>query len=86
MVKGGETAYSFFTGDEPMPLYDFDCRACDRFDTLRALSIFVEEVAALTPETAFEVDYLRREAMLEAEDDAGLDEEIVKRRKMRRER
>lgn len=86
MVKGGETAYSFFTGDEPMPLYDFDCRACDRFDTLRALSIFVEEVSALTPETAFEVDYLRREAMLEVEDETGLDEEIKKRRKMRRER
>lgn len=86
LVKGGETAYSFFTGDEPMPLYDFDCRACDRFNTMRALSLFVEEVTALTPETAFGVDYLRREPLLEAESDVGVDELVVKRRRIRRER
>ena len=86
MIKGGETAYSWFTGDEPMPLYDFDCRACDRFDTLRALSLFVDEVSALTSETAFEVDYLRREAaVLEKDVDDDVDEVIIQRRKLRRE-
>lgn len=87
LVKGGETAYSFFTGDEPMPLYDFDCRACDRFDLLRALSLFMDEVRALTPERAFEVDYLRREPLVDIYkiDDDNVDELIMKRRKLRRE-
>jgi len=85
LIKGGETAYSWFTGDEPMPLYEFDCRACDRFDTLRALSLFVDEVSALTSETAFEVDYLRREAVVAEESFEDLDEVIKKRRKRRRE-
>merc|ERR1711957_973266 len=83
LVKGGETAYSFFTGDEPMPLYDFDCRACDRFDTMRALSLLVDEVTALTPETAFNVDYLQRE-IVDDEIYDEVDEMIVQRRKARR--
>lgn len=88
LMRGGETAYSRLTGDEAMPLYGFDCRACDRFDTLRALSLLVDEVTALTPETAFDVAYLRREV---AEDDVAGDggdvnvnELILKRRKARR--
>lgn len=83
LEKGGETAYSRLTGDEAMPLYDFDCRACDRFDTLRALSLLVDEVAALTPETAFNAAYLRREV---PEDDVSLDvgELLLKRRRARR--
>jgi len=85
-VRGGETAYSWFTGDEPMPLYDVDCRALDRFNTLRALSMFVDEVTALTPETAFDVEYLRSEPLVEEEDWSHLDELIIKRRKLRRER
>jgi len=86
LVKGGETAYSRFTGDEPMPLYDFDCRSCDRFDTLRALSLLIEEVTALTPETAFTTTYLRREMMEEIlDDDRDVDELLLKRRKARRE-
>mmetsp|Transcript_43631 Transcript_43631/g.85613 ORF Transcript_43631/g.85613 Transcript_43631/m.85613 type:complete len:461 (+) Transcript_43631:155-1537(+) len=85
LVKGGETAYSFFTGDEPMPLYDFDCRACDRFDTLRALSLFVDEVKALTPETAFTVDYLRREAVVEIGEDEDVIDLVARRRRIRRE-
>jgi len=84
LVKGGETAYSFFTGDEAMPLYDFDCRACDRFNTLRALSLFVDEVKALTPETAFTVDYLRREAVVEMGDEDVIDL-VARRRRIRRE-
>jgi hypothetical protein len=68
-----------------MPLYDFDCRACDRFNTLHALSIFVDEVGALTPETAFTVDYLRSEAKEEEDLWGYLDEEIIRRRKKRRE-
>jgi len=86
LVKGGETAYSFFTGDEPMPLYDFDCRACSRFDTLRALSILIEEVAALTPETALRTEYLRRDASEEEEEEEGLDKLVVERRRRRRQR
>mmetsp|Transcript_21354 Transcript_21354/g.62246 ORF Transcript_21354/g.62246 Transcript_21354/m.62246 type:complete len:466 (+) Transcript_21354:1194-2591(+) len=85
LVKGGETAYSRLTGDEAMPLYGFDCRACDRFDMLRALSLLVDEVTALTPETAFDVDYLRREVV---EDDAvdgrDINGILLKRRKARR--
>ena len=84
MVKGGETAYSWFTGDEPMPLYDFDCRSLDRFNTLLALSIFYSEVTALTPSTAFDVDYLKREPNKEEDAWGYLDEEIVRRRKKRR--
>jgi len=85
LVRGGETAYSRLTGDEAMPLYAFDCRACDRFDTLRALSLLVDEVEALTPETAFDVAYLRRDVAEDYSDD-GLDvnELILKRRKARR--
>ena len=85
LVKGGETAYSRLTGDEAMPLYGFDCRACDRFDTLRALSLLVDEVTALTPETAFDVDYLRPEAAEDWDhDDFIVNEVILKRRKARR--
>ena len=29
-ARGGETAYSAYTNDEPMPLYAFDRRAVDR--------------------------------------------------------
>ena len=85
LMKGGETAYSRLTGDEAMPLYGFDCRACDRFDTLRALSLFVDEVTALTPETAFDVDYLRREIVEDFDNDGlNVNELILKRRKSRR--
>jgi len=86
LVKGGETAYSWFTGDEPMPLYDFDCRACDRFNTLRALSIFTDEVTALTPETAFEANYLRTEPLFDEKVDDDAIDEVVKRRKLRRQK
>jgi hypothetical protein len=86
LEKGGETAYSFFTQDEPMPLYGFDCRACDRLTTLRALSMLVAEVNALTPENAFtEASYLRREADGSGDDDDNINELIVKRRRERRE-
>lgn len=85
LVKGGETAYSRLTGDEPMPLYNFDCRSCDRFDTLRSLSILLEEVTALTPETAFDVDYLRKEMVEEIEmDERDFDDILKKRREARR--
>jgi len=84
LVKGGETAYSRFTGDEPMPLYDFDCRACDRFDTLRALSLLLEEVTALTPETAFGAAYLRSEVPDDTPVDSTVDELILERRRARR--
>jgi len=85
LVKGGETAYSRLTGDEAMPLYHFDCRACDRFDTLRALSLLLEEVTALTPATVFEVDYLRKEMVEEIEVDArDIDQLLMKRRLARR--
>ena len=90
LVKGGETAYSRLTGDEAMPLYGFDCRACDRFDTLRALSLLLDEVEALTPETAFEVNYLRREVVEDYDalpTDDGSDntnEILLKRRRARR--
>ena len=45
LVEGGETVYSRYTGDEPLPLYAFDRRACDRLTTLRALSLLVDEVS-----------------------------------------
>lgn len=83
LVKGGETAYSFFTGDEPMPLYNFDCRACDRFDMIRALELLIDEVTALTPETAFTASYLR--ITTDYAEDEDVDELIQKRRKKRRE-
>ena len=85
LVKGGETAYSRLTGDEAMPLYNFDCRSCDRFDTLRALSRLIEEVTALTPEKVFDVDYLRKEIEEEIEvDERDIDQLLMKRRKARR--
>lgn len=85
LEKGGETAYSRLTGDEAMPLYGFDCRACDRFDMLRALSLLVDEVTALTPETAFTVDYLRPEVVDNwGHDEFTVNELILKRRKARR--
>mmetsp|Transcript_35548 Transcript_35548/g.82544 ORF Transcript_35548/g.82544 Transcript_35548/m.82544 type:complete len:413 (-) Transcript_35548:88-1326(-) len=85
LERGGETAYSFFTGDEPMPLYDFDCRACDRFDTLRALSLLLDEVAAIQPENAFEKPYLRSHADVDQGDDQNRGSLIAKRRKRRME-
>jgi len=48
--------------------------------------MFVDEVTALTPETAFDVEYLRSEPLVEEEDWSHLDELIIKRRKLRRER
>lgn len=84
LVKSGETAYSRLTGDEAMPLYNFDCRSCDRFDTLGALSLLLEEVTALTPETAFDVDYLQKEMVEEIEiDERDIDDLLMKRRKAR---
>jgi len=68
LAKGGETRTSWYTNDEPMPLFAFDQRACDRLCTLRALSALIKEIEALTPQDAFDCDYLRREAK---EDDEG---------------
>ena len=84
LEEGGETVYSRFTQDEPMPLYAFDRRAIDRLMTLRALSMLIDEVTALTPETAFEAPYLRREAATEYGEDVN-NELIMKRRRIRRE-
>ena len=67
-----------------MPLYAFDRRALDRLMTLRALSMLIDEVTALTPETAFEAPYLRREAATEYGEDVN-NELIMKRRRIRRE-
>ena len=44
LAEGGEDAYSTYTQDEPMPLYAFDRRACDRLTTLRALAALYDEV------------------------------------------
>ena len=44
LAEGGETRTSWYTEDEPMPLYAFDQRACDRLATLRALEALTEEV------------------------------------------
>lgn len=89
LIEGGETAYSFFTGDEPMPLYDFDIRACDRLNILRAMTLLMEEISALTPETAFEAPYLRLEPLaredLRVEDDVDVEKLLAKRRQERRE-
>ena len=67
-----------------MPLYAFDQRACDRLATLRALEALTEEVRSLTPETALESSYLRREAKADQDDD-DVDERVVERRRKRRE-
>ena len=86
LVQGGETAISWYTADEPLPLHALDHRACDRLVTLRALESLVAEVSALTPENAFGCDYLG----LEAESDvvmAGSDDaRVVERRRKRKER
>ena len=85
LAAGGETIYSRYTEDEPMPLYAFDRRACDRLATIRALGQLVEEVQALTPQTALECDFLRREAKAD-DDDENVDERIAERRRIRREK
>ena len=83
--EGGETRISWYTEDEPLPLHAFDHRACDRLATLRALDSLVDEVSALTPETAFECGYLRRAAV--ADDyDGEVDERVIERRRGRREK
>ena len=79
LAEGGETRTSWYTEDEPMPLYAFDQRACDRLATLRALEALTEEVRSLTPQNAFESGYLRREAKAD-EDDDDVDERVVERR------
>ena len=84
LAEGGETRTSWYTEDEPMPLYAFDQRACDRLATLRALEALTEEVRSLTPQNAFESGYLRREAKAD-EDDDDVDERVVERRRKRRE-
>ena len=84
LAEGGETRTSWYTEDEPMPLYAFDQRACDRLATLRALEALTEEVRSLTPQNAFESGYLRREAKAD-EDDDDVDERVVQRRRKRRE-
>ena len=83
LAEGGETRTSWYTEDEPMPLYAFDQRACDRLATLRALEALTEEVRQLTPQNAFESGYLRREAKAEEDDD--VDQRVVERRRKRRE-
>ena len=84
LAEGGETRTSWYTEDEPMPLYAFDQRACDRLATLRALEALTEEVRQLTPQNAFESGYLRREAKVD-EDDDDVDQRVVERRRKRRE-
>lgn len=85
LMEGGETAISWYTDDEPLPLHAFDHRACDRLATLRALESLIEEVTALTPETTFQCGYLRREAV--ADDDGDhIDARIMERRRARREK
>ena len=84
LAEGGETRTSWYTEDEPMPLYAFDQRACDRLATLRALEALTKEVRLLTPQTAFECGFLRRDAKAD-EDDDDVDERVVKRRRKRRE-
>jgi hypothetical protein len=84
LAEGGETRTSWYTEDEPMPLYTFDQRACDRLATLRALGTLTEEVRQLTPQTAFESGYLRREAKADQDDDVD-DERVLERRRKRRE-
>lgn len=85
LMEGGETAISWYTEDEPLPLHAFDHRACDRLATLRALESLIEEVTALTPETTFQCGYLRCEAV--ADDDGDhVDARIVERRRARREK
>ena len=84
LAEGGETRTSWYTEDEPMPLYAFDQRACDRLATLRALEALTEEVRLLTPQNAFECGFLRREAKAD-EDDDDVDQRVVQRRRKRRE-
>ena len=84
LAEGGETRTSWYTEDEPMPLYAFDQRACDRLATLRALEALTEEVRSLTPQNAFESGYLRREAKAD-EDEDDVDARVVERRRKRRE-
>ena len=84
LAEGGETRTSWYTEDEPMPLYAFDQRACDRLATLRALEALTEEVRQLTPQNAFQCGYLRSEAKADADDD-DVDERVVERRRKRRE-
>ena len=75
-----------YTEDEPLPLHAFDHRACDRLATLRALTSLVEEVTELTPETAFECGYLRREAVADDEIDEidDVDARVLERRRARK--
>ena len=80
LAEGGETRTSWYTEDEPMPLYAFDQRACDRLATLRALEALTEEVRQLTPQNAFESGYLRREAKAD-EDDDDVDERVAGRKR-----
>lgn len=91
LVEGGETAISWYTEDEPLPLHAMDHRACDRLVTLRALESLVDEVTALTPETAFDCGYLGLEAVADEDEDgddidARSREILVERRRKRRER
>ena len=85
LVEGGETAISWYTEDEPLPLHEMDHRACDRLVTLRALESLVAEVTALTPENAFECEYLGLEAVDDADED-GVDSRVAERRRKRKER
>jgi len=85
MAEGGETAVSWYTDDEPLPLNAFDCRACERLVTLRALAALKAELRALTPTNAFEKDYLRKEARAD-DDDEDVDARVIERRRVRRER
>ena len=47
--EGGETAISWYTEDEPLPLHALDHRACDRLVTLRALKSLVVRPVAFEP-------------------------------------
>merc|ERR1719162_1908763 len=66
LEEGDATGISWYTDDEPLPLHALDHRACDRLVTLRALQSLVDEVTALTPETAFKSGYLQLEAAASA--------------------
>ena len=85
LIEGGETAISWYTEDEPLPLHELDHRACDRLMTLRALETLVEEVTALAPASAFGCDYLGPEAVADDEGD-DVDWRVVERRRKRKER
>merc|ERR1719272_2700432 len=81
--EGGETGISWYTDDEPLPLHALDHRACDRLVTLRALESLVNEVTALTPETAFASGYPQLEQPPSDDDGDEVPALVVERRRKR---